>query len=467
VVTVAAGNVRSAQGTWTEDGFILFTQPTAELPGQILRVRADGGNPEPLPTTDEGRRQPVGSVSAMPGSPFLLLTVGNFSTAGSQVGSFATGEGRAVAVQSLETGERRVLAPGGSLPRLLAGGHVVYRHSGRLMAGRLDAGATRLVGTPVPLDAVTGGADVDWFDVSPGGTLVFMASRDDDDDARFARTSRDGLTVPLPAEVAGGDPRLSPDGTRLVFDGPQQDVWVMDLERGALTRISSAPGEDETGAWSPDGRWIAWTGSRPGEKRALFRRRSDGSGPDERLWSDERHLHVASWTAAGIVVTVSDPRTGWDVLLVDPDKGEAKPVLDGRFNETSPRVSPDGRLVAFVSDETGRSEVYVRSFPEPSGKVQVSLDGGVQPVWRPGTREIVYRGSKKIMSATLGPGDAPAVTAPRPLLDDRLGGLEDTDHTAFAVLRDGSLLAVAAPDRPPVRDVRIVLDWTRSARLDR
>jgi len=332
VVTVAEGNFRASRGTWTEDGWIVFTQPTAELPGQILRVRADGGVPEPLPATDEGKRQLVGSVSTVPGATFLLVTVASSTAA----------EGQAVAVQSLETGERRVLAPGGSLPRLLAGGHVVCRHSGRLMAGRIDTGAARLVGTPIPLDAVTGAADVDWFDVSPEGSLVFVASRDDDRDARFARTSRDGVTVPLPVEVAGGDPRLSPDGTRLVFDGQQQDVWVLGLERGALTRISSAPGEDETGAWSPDGRWIAWTGSRPGEKRALFRRRSDGSGPEERLWSDERHLHVASWTPAGIVVTVSDPATGWDVLLVDPERGEAKPVLDGRFNESGPRVSPDG-----------------------------------------------------------------------------------------------------------------------------
>jgi Tol biopolymer transport system component len=251
----------------------------------------------------------------------------------------------------------------------------------------------------------------------------------------------------------------------IVFDR-QQDVWVLDLQRGALVRISSAPGEDETGAWSPDGQRIAWTGSRPGEKRALFRRRSDGSGPEERLWSDERHFHVGSWTAAGIVVTVSGPKTGWDVLLVDPDKGDARPVLEGRFNEMSARVSPDGRLLAFVSDETGRNEIYVQSFPEPGGKVQVSLDGGVQPEWRPGTREIVYRGGKKIMSVTQGPGDVPAVAAPRPLFDDRLEG-RDTDHTAFAVFRDGSLLAIAVPERPPVQDLRIVLDWTRSLGLGR
>jgi serine/threonine-protein kinase len=456
VVTLAEGNLRDSQGAWTEDGFVLVTQPNAEFPGQVLRVRADGGTPESLPTTDEGRRQPVYSVSTMPGGRFVLLTIGASTEA----------QDTAVAVQSLETGERRVLAPGGRQPRLLAGGLVVYRHSGRLMAGRLDAGATRLEGTPVTLDAVTGGAGVGWFDVSPEGTLVFVARGEDGQALRFARTSRDGLAVPLPVEAAGGDPRLSPDGTRLVFDR-QQDVWVLELQRGALTRISSAPGEDETGGWSPDGRWIAWAGSRPGEKRALFRRRSDGSGPEERLWSDERHFHVASWTAAGVLVTVSDPGTGWDVLLVDPDKGQAKPVLGGRFNETSARVSPDRRLLAFVSDETGRDEVYVRPFPEPGGKVQISLDGGVQPVWRPGTREIVYRGGNKIMSATLGPGVVPAVGAPRPLFDDRLEGLEDADHTAVAVDRDGSLLAVAIPDRPPVRDVRIALDWMRSVGLDR
>ncbi len=117
VVTVAEGNFRASRGTWTEDGWIVFTQPTAELPGQILRVRADGGVPEPLPATDEGKRQLVGSVSTVPGAAFLLVTVASSTTA----------EGQAVAVQSLETGERRVLAPGGSLPRLLAGGHVVYR----------------------------------------------------------------------------------------------------------------------------------------------------------------------------------------------------------------------------------------------------------------------------------------------------------------------------------------------------
>ena len=466
VVTLAEGNLRNSVGTWTEDGRIVLTQPVADRPGELLRVRAEGGPLEPLPTSDEGAREFVRSVSAIPGVPALLLTIESYERADA-VGRSNDGTIQAVAVQLLGTGERRILAPGGSNPRALAGGQIVYRHSGRLIAERLDANGQKLAGRPIPLQAITGEGIVRWFDVSPGGTLVFQTLRDDGPRAHLARTDREGRTTPLAAEIAGSDLRLSPDGTRLVLNR-QQDVWVLALERGTLTRISSAPGEDETGAWSPDGRSIAWTGSRAGEKRALFRRRADGSGPEERLWSDERHVHVASWTTAGIVVTVSDPKTGWDVLLVAADDSVgAKPLLDAKFDEKSPRVSPDGRLLAFVSDETGRNEVYVQSFPEPRGKVQVSIDGGVQPVWRPGTREIVYRGSGKILSAIVGPGDPPSVAAPRPLLDDRLPGLQEGDHTAFAVDRDGSLLAVAESDRPPVRDVRIVLDWTRAAGLDR
>ena len=199
----------------------------------------------------------------------------------------------------------------------------------------------QLIGTPVPLQAVTGDQDVAFFDVSPEGALVFVSGRDEDQPSRFVWTDRDGKTTPLASEMAGTDPRLSPDGSRVVIDRGG-DVWVRDLDRGTMTRISSAPGEDETGTWSPDRRWIAWAALRPGEGRAVLRRHSDGSGSEERLWSDERHFHVASWSPAGIVVTVSDPTTGWDVLVLDPeDASEATVLLGDSFDEMSARVSPD------------------------------------------------------------------------------------------------------------------------------
>lgn len=165
--------------------------------------------------------------------------------------------------------------------------------------------------------------------------------------------------------------------------------------------------------------------------------------------------------------TPSHYHLGRDVAIkVLPPKIAEDPVLNGKFNESSARVSPDGRLLAFVSDETGRNEVYVQSFPEPGGKVQLSLDGGVQPVWRPGTREILYRGSGKIMSVILGPEGSPTPSAPRALFDDRLWST-DGDHTVFAVERDGSILAAERPNRPPIEHLRIALDWTKTVGLDR
>ena len=393
VVKVAEGNFRSSRGTWTEDGWIVVTQSGGvSHPGKLLRVRADGGALEPLKVSEDDAQKFVSAVSTVSGSRALLMEIGD-------EGSYADADDVVVAIQSLETGWRRVLAPGGGLPRHLSSGHIVYSHAGRLVAGRLDAEGMQLVGTPVPLQAVTGEEDIAYFDVSPDGVLVFVSRRDQEQQARLTWTDGPGSTTPLPFDVFGYDPRLSPDGTRVATDERDGDLWVWDLDRGTRTRITSAPGTDETGTWSPDGRWIAWAGTRVGQTSAVYRRRSDGSGTEERLWTPgERHFHVASWSPAGIVVTVDDPTTGWDVLLLDPDDpSEARPLLNATFNESSPRVSPDGRLVAFVSNETGRDEVYVQAFPEPRGKVQVSTNGGVQPVWRPGSREIVYRGSGKII----------------------------------------------------------------------
>jgi hypothetical protein len=121
--------------------------------------------------------------------------------------------------------------------------------------------------------------------------------------------------------------------------------------------------------------------------------------------------------------------------------------------------------VAFVSDETGRDEVYVQAFPKPGSKVQVSVGGGGQPVWRPGTREIVYRGSGQFMSVILGPADPPSVPAPLALFDDRLPGLDSDDHTRFALHRDGRLLAVEESEGATLRHIRIVLDWMEAAGL--
>ena len=273
------------------------------------------------------------------------------------------------------------------------------------------------------------------------------------------------------------DPRLSPDGARVAAEetseSGNEDVWAIDLRRGALSRLSFAPGEDETPVWSPDGAWIAWAAERAGEGRALYRRRSDGSGSEERLWaSDGRHFHADSWTPDGksILITVDNPTTGWDVYLVTlgPEPA-ARPLLNERFNETGARVSRDGRSIVYVSDESGRDEVYTQAFPELGRKVQISVAGGSEPIWNPRGGEIVYRAgaSRDFMSVAVRSGEGGAVSAPRVLVSGAGTARGAVDHTNYDVAPDGRLLVVEEARADPHAALHVVLGWAQAAELIR
>ncbi len=187
------------------------------------------------------------------------------------------------------------------------------------------------------------------------------------------------------------DPRVSPDG-RLLALQTGGDVWVHDIGRATLSRLTFEESTDETSAWSPDGRWIAWARNIGAERRVL-RKRADGAGAEETLWTTNRHVHVAGWTPddRALVVFVEQPSTKWDILLLPlGEKAAPRPLLASPFNELTPALSPDGRWIAYVSDESGRDEVYVRPFPSLDGKWQVSTSGGNEPVWARNARELFF-----------------------------------------------------------------------------
>ena len=248
-------------------------------------------------------------------------------------------------------------------------------------------------------------------------------------------------------------------------------MWNIDLRRGALSRLTLTEGEDETGVWSPDGAWVAWASSRAGGGRALYKRASDGSGKEERLWDAQGlHFHTASWTIDGkaVLVTQDNPKTGWDVLLVTlGEKPISTPILADPFNETGARLSPDGRWIAYVSDESGRSEIYARAFPDLSRKVQISVQGGVEPVWHPAGNEIVYRSlaSRDFMRVSVETKGALSISPPRVLTSDEGFARGNMDHTRYALARDGRLLALEAGSESARGDMGFVLGWAQAAGL--
>jgi Tol biopolymer transport system component len=246
------------------------------------------------------------------------------------------------------------------------------------------------------------------------------------------------------------------------------DVWIYERERGALTRLTFDPGEEETPVWSPDGRWIAFATSRAGQPRSIYRKAADGSGAEERLWSGDFHAHVSGWAPDGqtIVMEIQGAETSTDIWLLDGE-GEraARPLLQTRFNERTARLSPDGRWLAYVSDESGRDEVYVQPFPDLAGKWQISIQGGNQPVWSRDGRELFYRGGEQLMAVTVSTEPPFRATAPQALFPDAFERPQGPAHTSYDVAPDGRFLMLQSSqvsretERTGSTQLHVVQNW--------
>ncbi|MDA2923267.1 hypothetical protein MYX65_01185, partial [Acidobacteria bacterium AH-259-L09] len=211
---------------------------------------------------------------------------------------------------------------------------------------------------------------------------------------------REGHKEPLAAEPRPyGWPRVSPDGTRLavqVTDPSNTDVWIYDLARGTHSRLTFDPAYDGRPLWTPDGRRLLFRSRRDAGGENLFWKAADGTGQAERLTTDPNPDRVAwSFTpdAKSLVFTQLSPETSWDLhVLSMEDEPTSQPLLQTQFGEGSPVISPDGRWIAYRSDETGQWEIYVRPFPNAEeGKWQISSGRGKAPVWAPKGQELFYR----------------------------------------------------------------------------
>jgi serine/threonine-protein kinase len=465
VVSLTSPPHRVGHCTWAEDDAILCTQPRAARPGELLRIPAGGGPTVALPTTAAGARERVAWPSLLPGGEAILLTVPN--PEGGQT------DDASVVLQRLTSGERRVLARGGTQPVYAPTGHVVFARGGSLMAMAFDLASLTAHGAPVPVlehvsrDTVQGGR----FALSADGTLVYV--RGMGDERRLLWVDRNGRAEHVAAAPHTFlDPRVSPDGFRIAAQAADgdNDIWTYDVVRGSLTRLTFDAGEDETPVWSRDGMWLAWATQRSGSPRQLLRRRSDGSGAEQVLWSTDRHAHLHDWSPDGstLLVTQDSDGSARDVWLVAVSGGDARPLLSGPFEECNPRLSPDGRWLAYSSDESGRFEVYVLRLPGLEQRAQVSVGGGDSPVWRSDGREVVYRSADgQVMSVrfSTGPGGEPVVGRPTALFEDAYGAaIGRASHVDYDIHPDGARFVMIGPQAGASADMGVVVGWFEELR---
>jgi serine/threonine-protein kinase len=348
--------------------------------------------------------------------------------------------GATLEVVDLESGARKAVQPGASVGRYLDSGHLVYVNDGTLFAAPFDLDRMEVTSAPAPVVSgisETGGAH---FDVSRSGTLVYLEGQGGAAKYEMVAVDRRGLASPLVADRQSFvEPHFSPDGRRLaveILTGSASDSWVYDLDRGTGTRLTFAEGLDSVPVWSPDGKWIAY-GSDGKGRVGLYRKRADGSGDEELLLESTTSPVPSSWSPDGRFLLYSDvvSNTGNDIWLL-PLEGDRKPqpFLATEFAEAEAAFSPDGRWVAYQSEESGRIEVYVRPFPAGGGKWQISVNGGTHPRWQADGKRLYFRNENQVMTVEVdAAGDAlrigaPAVLFEGPYLQAAIGGVVYADY---------------------------------------
>jgi serine/threonine-protein kinase len=451
-------------GVWSGDDSIIFT-PGTDAP--LYRVSASGGPAEAVSTIDGSARERSHRwPDALPDRKAILFSVAY------DVGNPL--DDANVAVLDLNTGKHRILIKGGAFARYISLGYIVYARGNALLAVPFNLKTLQVTGSPVrTLENVMmspSNARVQ-FSLSRGGDLVYLEGRSDDsrDAAQpLVWLDRHGSEQPLTeARQRFSKPRLTADGRTLFVEvaDPEAAIWAYDINRETLTRVTHG-GVSYGPAPSPDGTRVAYEATRDGVAGALLAR-IDGSG-EQRLTSSKRIDAPTSWSPDGrlLALTSAGESGNYEVRFV-PVAGEdhtPQIFVQGSFNAGGARFSPDSHLVAYVSDESGRNEVYVRAYPEGT-RVQISAAGGSQPVWSGNGRELFFRSGDELLAVNVSPG--PNFSAGKPVVLFSRSMPEDSSGRAYSFMADYDVsndgrrfvFPKYKPNSSNIPRIRVMLDW--------
>jgi serine/threonine protein kinase len=454
--------VQTSGGAWSREGVIIFA---IQRQGGLFKVPASGGTPTPLTTLDKDRKELLHTW------PYFLPDGRHFlySARSSKI------ENNGIFVGSLDSNERKAILPGVHSSMAYAPpGYILFVRENALMAQAFDAGKLEATGEAFPVVQKVGFNTTNaraHFSVSETGTLVYRTDIAVGD-AQLAWCDRMGKQIAAVGALQIDrqlSVELSPDEKSVAGVLPDQDkptynIWLIDLERdGAGSRLTFDSSAAITPIWSPDGSQIAFASTRDGPPN-LYVRLSSGAGGDEILVKSDRLAMPNDWSPDGqhlIFQQVKDDTSGMDLwVLPIAERGEPFVYLQTEFAEYSGRFSPDGRWVAYVSNEVGHQEVYVRSFPVSGGKWQVSTSGGGQPRWRADGKELFYiSAAGKLMAVDVkSMADSLEFGVPKPLFDVRTTPMPVGFN--YDVSRDGQRFLVnVGIDETPPSPLIVVTNW--------
>ena len=447
-------------GTWSPDGTIVFGQGLS-LP--LSRVAASGGDPATVTTVQSGQSGHRFPQFLPDARQFLFYVPGRGDTSGIYLGSL---DGRAP--KRLTTAD----TSGAFLPPA----HVVFVRDGLLIAQRLNLSVGELTGEPVTM-AVGVGSDArgrGGFSVSSDGRVAYRTGGNPR--SQFTWRTRSGK-----AEVAPVEPEdssyleLSPEGKRVAVQraiNNNLDIWLMDLERGGSSRFTYDTGNDQLPTWSPDGAWIVFSSNRAGRNNLYLKSVGGALGSEELLLDTPNNKQPQHWSNDGrfLLYYEIDPKTGRDLWALERTGGSWKRrvVANTQFDERGGQLSPDAQWVAYETNESGRFEVVVQSFPEPGARSVVSTGGGMYPRWSADGSEIYFMTpDSMLMAAPVAAGSSRLGTKspfeagrPVPLFTAHVQGDRSTSsvRAPYAVSGDGRFL-ISEPVESPTTPITLLMNW--------
>jgi Tol biopolymer transport system component len=386
------------RGDWAPDNYYYWT---THYFGPIVRTPPSGGQPEPVTQLDlEKQERTHRHAQMLPGGKAIIFTVSH--------GGIDSFNDARIDAYTLGTKQRKTLVQGGFSARYSPSGHLVYAREGNLYAVPFDAKALELTGSPLKVAEgifMSTNAGSAYFDVSRTGSLAYAVGKTEGGERTLVWVDRQGKSTPLSLPVRSYlFPRISPDGRQIAFEveGVNHDLYAYDPDRGVTTKMTT-DGVSHAPVWTPDGKRLAFRSWKAGTM-TMWWMPSDRSGPEERLTTVGARQSVVSFSPDGryMAYTQMEPGAGTGIWML-PLQGDRapQPFVKAKFMDGSGRFSPDGKWVAYCSPESGRAEVYVQPWPGPGPKIQISSEGGDDPIWSRDGKELFYRDGDKMMVVTV------------------------------------------------------------------